>query len=280
MRAGRIRSKVGSVLLTVLTLIGVIIFLAPFYTCIITSVKTPLETAESVLAFPRYIQWSNFTKAAEVTNFFQSFMNSMITTPLSVFLIVVCSSMAGYIISRNIQKRIYRYSEMVFLAAMMVPFQVIMIPVYRIIKALSLINTLQGAIILMVGTSIPYSTFLYIGFIKTVPRELEEAAIIDGCGLYRTFWQIVFPLLKPITACVATLHVLWMWNEFSIALIVLQRKAVRTIPMQQFFFFGQYTANINAAFASAVLSMIPVLIFFVAAQKFIVQGLTAGAIKG
>lgn len=272
--------KIGRIIVFIIASVFAVFFLFPFYICVVTAFKTPLETAEAVLALPTKLHWENFSKAFEITNFGRSFVNSLTTTTTSVILIVICSSMGGYIIARNLNKFRYRLCETIFLAAMMVPFQVIMIPVYKMLKVANMMNTLPGLIILLVGTSIPYSTFLYIGFVKSVPRELEEAATIDGSGIYRTFWSIVFPLLKPITATVATLHVMWMWNEFNISLIVLQKEHVKTIPIQQFYFFGEYTTDLNLAFASACIAIVPILLFFIIAQKFLVNGLMSGAVKG
>ncbi|QUH31511.1 carbohydrate ABC transporter permease [Vallitalea guaymasensis] len=272
--------KISRIVVFIIATIIAVLFLFPFYICIVTAFKTPMETAQAVLALPTKLHWENFTKALEITNFSRSFINSLITTTSSVVFIVVCSSMCGYIIARNINKFKYRLCETILLGAMMVPFQVIMIPVYKMLKLSNMMNTLPGLIILLVGTSIPYSTFLYIGFVKLVPRELEEAATIDGSGIYRTYWNIVFPLLKPITATVATLHVMWMWNEFNISLIVLQKEHVKTIPIQQFYFFGEYTTDLNLAFASACIAIIPILIFFIIAQKFLINGLMSGAVKG
>ncbi|WP_113675145.1 carbohydrate ABC transporter permease [Vallitalea guaymasensis] len=272
--------KISRIVVFIIATVIAVLFLFPFYICIVTAFKTPMETAQAVLALPTKLHWENFTKALEITNFSRSFINSLITTTSSVVFIVVCSSMCGYIIARNINKFKYRLCETILLGAMMVPFQVIMIPVYKMLKLSNMMNTLPGLIILLVGTSIPYSTFLYIGFVKLVPRELEEAATIDGSGIYRTYWNIVFPLLKPITATVATLHVMWMWNEFNISLIVLQKEHVKTIPIQQFYFFGEYTTDLNLAFASACIAIIPILIFFIIAQKFLINGLMSGAVKG
>ena len=166
------------------------------------------------------------------------------------------------------------------MAGMMISFQMIMIPVYKMLKSWSLLNTFAGAILIMVGTSVSYATFLNVGFVKTIPKELEEAALIDGCSKWGTFWRIVFPLMKPITTTVAALHMLWMWNEFSVSLIVLQKKEIRTIAMQQYYFFGQHISNYNAAFAAACLSLIPVIAFFFLAQKNLAGGMTDGAVKG
>ncbi|GKX28921.1 sugar ABC transporter permease [Vallitalea longa] len=272
--------RISRIIVFIIAALIAVLFLFPFYICIVTAFKTPMETAQGVLALPSKLHWENFSKALEITNFSRSFLNSLITTTTSVVFIVICSSMCGYIIARNLKKFRYRLCETILLGAMMVPFQVIMIPVYKMLKLSNMMNTLPGLIILLVGTSIPYSTFLYIGFVKLVPRELEEAATIDGSGIYRTYWNIVFPLLKPITATVATLHVMWMWNEFNISLIVLQKEHVKTIPIQQFYFFGEYTTDLNLAFASACIAIIPILIFFIIAQKFLINGLMSGAVKG
>ena len=188
--------------------------------------------------------------------------------------------MGGYIICRRSRNRFYKLMDTVLMSGMMISFQMIMIPVYKMMKDLQLMNTYAGGVILMVGVSVSYATFLYVGFTKTIPVELEEAAMLDGCGRYRAFWSVVFPLMKPITSTVAALHMLWMWNEFNVGLIVFQKKEMRTIPMQQFYFFGQHVSNMNAAFAAACLSLIPVVIFFFITQNSIAGGMTAGSVKG
>lgn len=274
------QKKLAKALISLLTILVGALFLAPLYIVVVNAFKTPMETAKSILALPTALNFDNFSKAVEVTNFFVTLKNSTIVTTASVVLIVLSSSMAGYIICRKSGKRFFKIMDLVLMSGMMVSFQMIMIPVYRMLKNMNLMNTYTGAVILMVGTSVSYATFLYVGFTKTIPVELEEAAQMDGCGKIKTFWLIVFPLMKPITATVAALHMLWMWNEFNIGLIVLQKKDMRTIPMQQFYFFGQHVSNMNAAFAAACLSLIPVVVFFFLTQKSIAGGMTAGAVKG
>lgn len=266
--------------LTAITVILAVVYLFPFFLAVITAMKTPMQSAENVLSLPNPIQWDNFKEAIRISKLSTALGNSVITTSFSVLLITLFAAMGGYVIARNSRQRFFRLSERLYLAALMVPFQVIMVPIYKMYKALGLMNSLAGAILILVGTSIPYATFLYIGFIKSVPRELEEAAQIDGCGPIKAFFLIVMPMLKPITSVVASLHVLWMWNEFNISLIILQKDAVRTVPIQQYFFFGQYSSNFNLGFAAAVVSMIPVVLFFIIAQKYLVEGISAGAVKG
>lgn len=273
--------KLGKGLVSLLTICVALLFLSPLYICFTQAFKTKMETAENILSLPRHLQFDNFANAIETTNFFVSFKNSIIVTVVSVLFIVICSSLAGFVIARhNTRQKFYRGVELLLLAGLTIPFQIVLIPIYKTMRNLNLLNTYMGAIILIVGNAVPYATFLYVGFIRTVPRELDEAASIDGCNMYVMFRKIIFPILKPITATVASLEMLWIWNEFNVSLIVLQEKALRTIPMQQFYFFGQHVSNMNAAFAAATLSMIPVFLFFLVSQKYMVSGMTAGAVKG
>jgi len=206
--------------------------------------------------------------------------NSIIVTIPSVFGIVVVASMGGYTICRNGKKfKEIGIMEKVYLASLMLPFQILMIPVYRMFKNLGMLNSLLGAILFEVGYSTAYATFLYVGFIKTVPLELENAALLDGCNPYQMFAKIVFPLLAPISSTVAVLHVMWIWNDFNIALILLQKDSVRTLTVKQYYFFGEHSANYGMAFAASLICMVPVLIFFLALQKYLVQGITAGSVK-
>lgn len=273
-------SRFGSIVSNGLLLIMMVIFLAPFYVCIVTALKTPAESALSTLALPQTLMLDNFTKAIEVSSFYRSLWNSVKVTVVSVLGITLFSAMAGFALCRCQHRRFYRIVNRLVMIGIMIPFQVIMIPVYRMYKTLNLINSHFGVILLMIGTSVPYATFLMTGFIKSVPRTLEESAKLDGCGTLRVFWQIVMPLLKPIISTVAILHVLWMWNEFNISMVFLQKDAIRTLPIQQYYFFGEYTVNLNLGFASACLAMFPVLVFFLIGQKGLISGITSGAVKG
>lgn len=281
MRIEKFRKILVNTIVSFLTILVALLFLSPLYICIAQAFKTPLETAKNILALPSGFYMENFLGAIKKTNFFVSLKNSVIVTLASVVVIIMCASMAGFVIARNSQRqKRYRALELLLLAGMTIPFQIVLIPVYKIMLSLSLLNTYLGAIILIVGNSVPYATFLYVGFVKTIPREMDEAAIIDGCNMFQMFGKVIFPVLKPITATVASLEMLWVWNEFNVSLIILQKRDLRTIPMQQFYFFGQHVSDMNGAFAAAVLSLIPVLLFFVVAQKYIAQGMMSGAVKG
>ncbi|HIS30770.1 MAG TPA: carbohydrate ABC transporter permease [Candidatus Limivivens intestinipullorum] len=274
------KKKRKEILLVFLTIMVMVAFFYPIFVAVITSFKENREISQSVMALPQTLYIENYRIAAEKSDFIRSLLNTCIVTFPSVVLIVFCGAMGGYAIARNSERhRGFRLMDRLYLASLMIPFQIMMIPVYKIYKNLHLQNSLFGMILILTGTSVAYATFLYVGFVKSIPRELEEAAKLDGCGPYQTFFRVVFPLLKPVTVTVAALHVMWLWNDFNIALIILQKDEVRTLTVKQYYFFGQYTAEYGMAFASAILSMIPVLIFFLSAQRYLVEGVSAGAVK-
>lgn len=266
----------SKIILVVLT----VIFLFPFLICILMSVKSKQETSLGILSLPKMIHWENFTTAMEKAKILLSMKNSLIITICSVIIILLVASTAAYAIGRQYKKRFYRFYETLLVGSMMLPFQVIMVPVYRMYKNLNMLNTRTGAVIMISGLAIAYSTVMIIGFVRGIPLELEEAAEIEGAGRFKIFFSIIFPLLKPILATVATLQFLAVWNEFNVSILLLQDEAIKTIPMQQYVFFGAYGADYNTAFAAAVIAMIPVVIIFLILQKQVVAGMTAGAVKG
>lgn len=272
--------KVSSVCCNILTVAIVILFLFPLYIALVTSFKTPMEIADSVLALPRELSFSNYIDGMKESQFARSLLNSVIVTFPAVFMIVVFSAMGGYAIVRfSNRSRIIGFMDKLYLSSLMIPFQVIMIPVYKTFKDLGLLNSLGGMILMLTGYSIAYPTFLIVGFVKSIPRVMEEAATIDGCGPFRCFFVIVLPLLKPIVATVAALHVMWLWNDYNIAVILLQKDEVRTLTVKQYYFFSEFSSDYGMAFAAAIICMLPILIFFILMQKNLVEGISAGAVK-
>ena len=280
MNAAKYRFSVFDVFIILFTLFFILLFLFPVYIAVLTALKSPLELAQSILAFPKQVYWDNFREGLAKSNFLRSLLNSVLVTFPSVVGIVIVSSMGGYAICRY-GKRYWDIGKMekVFLASLMLPFQILMIPVYRMFRTLGMLNTRWGAILFEIGYSTAYATFLYIGFVKTVPKELEEAALLDGCNPYQSFFRVVFPLLAPINSTVAVLHIMWIWNDFNIALILLQKDSVRTLTVKQYYFFGEHSANYGMAFAASIICMIPILIVFAMMQKSLVEGITAGSVK-
>lgn len=162
----------------------------------------------------------------------------------------------------------------------MLSFQVVMLPLYVQLKNAGMLNTIHGLIITISGFQLAYNVFVYTGFIRSIPIQMEEAAFIDGAGRFKTYWTIVFPLMKPIVSSTLILNALAVWNDFQISLIIAQKAEVRTIPLTQYFFFGQYGGKLNMAFAAFLLAMIPIIVLYLVMQKYIIDGVMAGAVKG
>ncbi|GGA17097.1 sugar ABC transporter permease [Paenibacillus marchantiophytorum] len=251
----------------------------PFYLVVTMSVKAPSDLQYGPLKWPSSIQLSNYWTAWKQANLGQSFMNSVLITSVSVIMIILFSSMAAYRISRRNDKwsnMLYVY----FLAGIMVPFQLAMIPLYKLLNTLHLIGKYSGAIFIYTAMGISFAVFLYVSFFKTVPRELEESAQIDGCGPFRTFWQILFPLIKPITSTVVIINSLFIWNDFFIPMLFLQNKTMRNVPLSLYTFTSEYTNNWVLIFAAVVIGSLPLILLFLSMQKHFIQGIASGAIKG
>ncbi|MBB6284059.1 carbohydrate ABC transporter permease [Geobacillus subterraneus] len=255
-----------------------ILFLIPFYYVFSNSFKPFAEILTNTSALPKVWQFENYVNAFEKLNYIKAFTNSLIITVASNAVLVVFCSMAAYMLVRTKQK-ISNVIFLTFVAAMIIPFQSIMIPLIKTAKDFGLLNSIWGLVFMYLGFGSGMTIFLYHGFIKGIPLELEEAAIIDGCSRLGVFWRIVFPLLKPITVTVIILNSLWIWNDFLLPSLVLQDPELRTIPLATFFFFGQYTKQWDLALAALVMGIVPLLIFFFAMQKHIIKGITSGSIK-
>lgn len=273
------RKRIDSILFYIVATAIAFIFLMPFYISFTYSFKTKSEIAFTRLAFPKVFHFENYAKALEVSHFFNAAKNSIIVTIGVVLILTIVCSMAAYVVARN-KGKIYSAIYYTSLAAILIPFQVVMLPLYKTMAFFHLMNTNLGLIIAEAGFQVGYNVFLYTGFIKTVPVDIEEAAFIDGCGRFRCYWTIVFPLLKPIVATSIILNFLSAWNEFPISLIIAQKEVAKTIPLSQYFFFGQYSSDLNLAFASFNIAIIPVIVLYFVLQKYIIGGIMSGGIKG
>jgi raffinose/stachyose/melibiose transport system permease protein len=255
-----------------------LIFLVPFYYLISNSLKPFAEILSNTSALPKVLMFDNYVNAFEKLNYLKVFTNSLFITVISNIVLVVFCSMAAYMLVRT-KKKISNVIFMTFVAAMIIPFQSIMIPLIKTASNFGMLNSVWGLVIMYLGFGSGMTIFLYHGFIKGIPVELEEAAIIDGCTRFGVFWRIVFPLLKPITVTIVILNSLWIWNDYLLPSLVLQDPELKTIPLATFSFFGQYTKQWDLALAGLVLGIIPLLIFFFSMQKHIIKGITSGSIK-
>lgn len=272
--------RIGSFLLELATIAVAIVFMVPFYYLFVNSFKSFADILTNTSGLPRVWIGDNYVEAWRIMEYPKALMNSVLFTVVGDIGIIMLASMAAYRIVRH-PSRFNQVVFLVFVASMIVPFQSIMIPLMKVLGTLDLLNGRFGLWVSYFGLGVSMAVFLFHGFIKTVPRELEESAVIDGCTSYGVFFRIVFPLLKPIVATVAILNALWIWNDFLLPfLLVNSNQDLRTIPLSTFSFFGQYTKKWDLAMAGLVLSITPIILFFFAMQKQIAGGITAGAIKG
>lgn len=273
-------NKQNHLLLEIFLIIFALLFMAPLWLVVSNSLKTFGEVMTDVIALPHKLHWENYLKVIELMNYPKLFWNTLVLTTLGVAGIVLFSSMAGYKLSRTKTK----YSWLVFLlcvGAIVIPFQTIMIPLVKTAKILGLLNRIYGAAIIYWGLGCPFAIFLYHGFVKTVPLELDECAKIDGCSEFRMFFQIIFPLLKPVTVTVIIMNAMWFWNDFLFPLLILGGNSAQgTLQLAAYQFFGMYKSEWHYAMASVVLIVTPAVIFFIALQKQIIKGMVAGAVKG
>jgi raffinose/stachyose/melibiose transport system permease protein len=256
-----------------------LMFLAPLYIVFTNSFKTSKGIFTNVLGLPGKATFTlnNYAQAFKDLNFMHSLMNSLLITIVSTTLIVIFASMAAWMLVRS-KSKWSTFLFFLFAAAMLIPFQSVMLPLINILGKLNLLNPV-GLILAYLGFGSSLSIVLYHGFIKGVPLELEEAALLDGCNKFQVFWLIVFPLLKPITVTVSILNVMWVWNDFLLPQLIINRPEWHTIPLKMFYFFGQYSKRWDLALAGLVIGMIPIIIFYFFAQKHIVKGITQGSIK-
>lgn len=251
----------------------------PLYFIVSMTFKTPQQMAASPLSLPTSFNFINYIETWKHMRFHLVLGNTVLVTVGTVALIVIIGSLAAYPLARRAEKA-YAVIYMYFLAGIMLPFQLAMVPLYKFINSLHMVNTYHGAILIYTAINLPLAVFLYSGFIRSSPKELEEAAKIDGCSMFRAFWLAVFPIIKPVTATVVVLCSLNTWNDFIVPLLFLQDQSYRTITIALYMFVGEHVTNWALLFPGMVLSVVPLLVVYVFLQKFIIKGIAAGSIKG
>lgn len=274
------RKYTGRLFITeLITVVIGLVFLSPFYFLFVNSIKSFGEIMSDSASWPQVMQWDNYARAWELTQFPQAFLNSLIITVTSVGLLALISAMGAYRMVRS-NTLFNRILFMLFIASMVIPFQTIMMPLLRVVNGLGVNNTHIGLIMTYLGLGAPMAVFLFHGFVKSIPREIEEAATVDGCTGIGVFFRIVLPMLKPMLMTTIVLNCLWVWNDYLLPSLILQRPEMRTIPLATFSFFGQYTKQWDIALPALVLGITPVVIFFLFLQRYIVEGIAAGSVKG
>ena len=257
-----------------------LVMATPIYYLLVTTFKSPAEAAASPLGLPEHFTFDNYKKAFEAMNYGQALSNNLIITVTSVLLLVIFASMAAYVVARS-KKKIFAIMNGVFMVGLIIPFQISIIPLYKMLAGANLMNTHTAVILVDVFCiNLPLSIFLMRGFIHTVPQELEEAAAIDGCGTFQCFWRIIFPLLKPIISTVAILDTLAIWNDFMTPLLLLQSSEKQVLLQQVYRNVGPFSTDWTSFFPMLVMSVLPLVIFYLIMQRQVIEGVVAGAVKG
>ncbi len=260
-------------------IIGAMYTLFPLLMALMNSFKTNGQLLTNVISLPDRIHFENYIRTFEKMKYLRSLGNTVLLASVSVSLMILFSALAGWKLSRT-KTRLSKIIFSLFVFSMLIPFSSIMIPLYKVTLTLHLKNSLLGLSLVYAGLGVSMAIFLYHGFVKGIPMELEEAAGIDGSSSIQTFFYVIMPLLKPITTTICITNVLWVWNDFLLPLIVLSSNKKYTLLLSTNTLFGQYSSDWTAILSALILAAIPVIGFYALFQKQILKGIADGAVKG
>ena len=277
------RKKKTNWILTIVLVLGTATVFFPLYMAVIIAFKQPSEMTNDVagaLSFPARWSLDNFRQAMEVTDFWHSLGNSLLITLATIVLAILIHSIAGYVIGRGMaKKKSFRFIYLYIVSGMFVPFSILMMPLVKQTAEMGLDNKV-GVIILYTVFYMPMNVLLYSGYLTNIPMALEEAACVDGASTWKTYWKIIFPIMKPMHATVAVLTALGTWNDVMTPLVIMSGSTGgTTLPLAQLNFQTQFGTNYNLAFASYLLALLPILLFYLICQKHILNGVVNGAVK-
>lgn len=279
---GAVGGKLANRIINILLVIGCLTIAFPLYMTVIIAFKQPSEMTNDVagaLAFPNTWSFSNFAEAMEVTDFWHSLGNSLLLTGVTVVICIILHSMAGYLIGRKMaERKTFKAFYFYLISGMFVPFAVLMMPLVKQTAEIGIANRF-GVIVLYVVFFMPMNVLLYSGYLTNIPKALDEASHVDGAGVWQTFWKIIFPNMKPMHATVAVLTAMSTWNDVMTPLVIMSGTDENTLPLAQLNFQTQFGTNYNLAFASYLLALLPILIFYIICQKQIINGVVNGAVK-
>lgn len=277
----KVKRKTSDVIIFVILLILAIAFLAPIFIVLMNSFKGKFFISDAPFVFPNkqtFVNFENYTSGIEKTNFLSATGWSLFITVFSVGFIVLLTAMTAWYITR-VKSKFSNLLYYLFVFSMIVPFQMVMFTMTKVANVLSLDNPV-GIIVIYVGFGAGLSVFMFCGFVKSVPIEIEEAAMMDGCNPIRTYFFVVLPILKPISVTVAILNVMWIWNDYLLPYLVIGSD-YKTIPIAIQYLKGGYgSIDMGAMMAMLVLAIIPIVVFYLVCQKHIIEGVTSGAVKG
>jgi len=272
------RLRPGRLALEILVLLLCLAWLSPFYLLIVNTFKTMPQITASPLTLPETIRFDAYLRAWKEAHLGDYYKNSIIISAVSVVLSVSVSSLAAYAFARL--RFLGRQALFFFLlAGVMLPLQVALVPLYRLLDGMTLLSTYQGMIALYVAFTIPFGVFILTGFYKSIPIEIEEAALIDGCGWFQSYWRIVIPLAAPGLVTMIILEFIWFWNEYLVALTMIQKEAMRTVMLGVMVMANTFQLDFSLLTAGIVIAVVPPILVYAFFQKYLIRGLTAGALK-
>ena len=258
---------------------GLLLILGPVWVIFINSMKTMQEAGQDFFALPSRLNFDNYVELFTRSDFWSSLRNSVIVTVSSVALVVIFVPALAYAVARNMEKRYYKILYYYILAGIFIPFQVLMLPMVKQMTQMKMLNQ-TGLILLHLTFSLSTGLFLFVNYIRSLPTEIEEAARVDGCNVFQTYIRIVIHLIKPMVAPIIVMDSLGCWNNFMMALLILNKNHnMWTLPLMQYNFKAEFSFNYTMAFTSYIVCMIPIIIVYALGQKYIIKGLTAGAVK-
>ncbi|ABR32955.1 MULTISPECIES: carbohydrate ABC transporter permease [Clostridium] len=272
-----LKKSIGSVAANIVTIFISLLVLIPMVVLFLNSFKTQGESNKMSLSLPKEWVFANYKTVIEQGKLVSSFLNSLLYATCSVLIIVIVVAAAAFVIARN-RKGINNFIYYFILSGIAIPIN--NVALMKVLQALNLVNTRLGIILVYAAINIPLSLFLSYGFISTIPREIDEAAVIDGCGPIRLFIKIILPLLKPIISTLFVLNFMVVWNDFTMPLYYLNNSAKWPMTLAVYNFFGAFENSWNLVSADIILTLLPVLIIFILGQKYIVGGVSAGSVKG
>lgn len=271
-------NKKSKIVLEALGIALALLFLFPFFIIVVNSLKTQREFFQNVLSLPSSLYLENYIEALKEMKYFQSLLNTFIVVAGSLFLIVIFGSMAAWRLARTSYRKSSRFIYFFLVAGMLIPFQGIMLPFVSWVSKLKLMN-LRGMWFIYMGFGTSMAMFLFHGFVNNIPKGVEEAAIIDGCNTWQLYWKIVFKLLKPIMLSVIFLDLIWIWNDYLMPSLIINQPGMQTLPLMAFQFFGGQVKKWSLALSGLVMTILPVIVFYAFAQKYVIKGITDGAVK-
>ena len=275
-----VRRIVTHTLFLVVIVLLACLYIYPVFLMVCNSLKPFKEILTNVLALPSHLEWANYSYVIEKMEYFRLFFNNVAITLIGIIGIVAFSSMAAYILDRR-QTRVTKALHTFIITPMLIPFQTIMITLLKFMNIIHLNGTTWGLGIQYWGFGIPMATFIYFNFMKSIPSEIDESAMIDGATTFQTYVRIIFPLLKTVTATVVVLDVMWIWNDFLLPLLMVNSSpSSKTLVLAAYNFVGSLNTKWHYALAAMVLAILPSVVVFVFLQRYIVDGVVAGAIKG